>query len=60
LLGFEPSTSWLSKPSHCGVLSKQLGANWRRICEGQVVLCSEAKRVAELWRQFLGVLLHLF
>jgi hypothetical protein len=27
LLGFEPSTSWLSKPSHCGVLSKQLGAN---------------------------------
>jgi hypothetical protein len=23
LLGFEPSTSWLYKPSHCGFLSKQ-------------------------------------
>jgi hypothetical protein len=30
LLGFEPSTSWIYKPSHCGVLRRQQVA-WRKL-----------------------------
>jgi len=30
------------------------------ICEVQDILCREARRVVELWRPFLRVLLHLF
>jgi hypothetical protein len=59
-LGCDPQLKFYLNPTFFPWKTSSEQQNDEEFVKSKPFLCREARRVAELWRPFLGVLLHLF